>query len=133
MNPHKGQRSSNFMAQLLDPLPSDDSRIYCCYVNVTSKMQIARITNIPGWYFERVVFPGQRLVFEALPEAHLEIHTGMMASAIISDTIPCDRLQIEETLPSFDPGNEQSREEENEAGPVAKAVSPVQPVGEKVY
>jgi hypothetical protein len=65
-------------------------------VNATSHIQIARITNIPNWYFERVVFPGQRLVFEAMPEALLEIHTGMMASAILSDTIPCDRLQVDE-------------------------------------
>jgi len=41
-----------------------------------------------------VVFPGQRLVFEALPQALLEIHTGMMASAILSDTIPCTRLLV---------------------------------------
>ncbi|TAG88948.1 MAG: DUF1830 domain-containing protein [Oscillatoriales cyanobacterium] len=85
------------MAQILDPLPSDaDSKILCCYVNATSQIQIARITNIPSWYFERVVFPGQRLVFEAMTAALLEIHTGMMASAILSDTIPCDRLQINE-------------------------------------
>lgn len=85
------------MAQILDPLPSDKKdHILCCYVNATSQIQIARITNIPNWYFERVVFPGQRLVFEALPEALLEIHTGMMASAILSDTIPCDRLQVEQ-------------------------------------
>ncbi|MCZ0899797.1 DUF1830 domain-containing protein [Microcoleus sp. HI-ES] len=85
------------MAQILDPLPSDaDSKILCCYVNATSQIQIARIANIPNWYFERVVFPGQRLVFEAMPAAALEIHTGMMASAILSDKIPCDRLQINE-------------------------------------
>src|ERR687885_657615 len=85
------------MAQILDPVPLDsDSKILCCYVNATSQIQIARITNIPNWYFERVVFPGQRLVFEAMPEALLEIHTGMMASAILSDRIPCDRLQVDE-------------------------------------
>jgi hypothetical protein len=89
------------MAQILDPLPSNESTsILCCYVNATSQMQIARIANIPNWYFERVVFPGQRLVFEALPEAQLEIHTGMMASAIISDTIPCDRLSVVESDPA---------------------------------
>jgi hypothetical protein len=89
------------MAQILDPLPLDESTsILCCYVNATSQMQIARITNIPNWYFERVVFPGQRLVFEALPEAQLEIHTGMMASAIISDRIPCDRLSVVESDPA---------------------------------
>jgi len=83
------------MAQIFDPLPSDQSdSILCCYVNATNQIQIARITNIPNWYFERVVFPGQRLVFETLPDAHLEIHTGMMASAILSDKIPCDRLCI---------------------------------------
>jgi hypothetical protein len=86
------------MAQILDPLPSNTSgKILCCYVNATSHIQVARITNIPNWYFERVVFPGQRLVFESVSEALLEIHTGMMASAILSDKIPSDRLQISES------------------------------------
>ncbi|RAM53433.1 DUF1830 domain-containing protein [Mastigocladus laminosus UU774] len=85
------------MAQILDPLPPEQSRkILCCYVNATSKIQVARISNIPNWYFERVVFPGQRLAFEAPIEAQLEIHTGMMASAILSDKIPCDRLALHE-------------------------------------
>lgn len=45
------------MAQILDPIPSDSSRqILCCYVNATNKIQIARITNVADWYFERVVF-----------------------------------------------------------------------------
>jgi hypothetical protein len=82
------------MAQLETPLPETDSskEILCCYVNTTSKIQIARISNIPDRYFERVVFPGQRLMFEALPHAQLEIHTGGMAGAILSDTIHCTRL-----------------------------------------
>ena len=86
------------MSQILDPLPSgDNNAVLCCYVNATSQIQIARITNIPNWYFERVVFPGQRLVFEANIEAILEIHTGMMASAILSDTIPCEKLRLDKT------------------------------------
>ena len=89
------------MAQILDSLPPDQSDyLVCCYVNATSKIQIARISNIPNWYFERVVFPGQRLVFEAPPQSLLEIHTGMMASAILSDRIPCDRLSISEVSQS---------------------------------
>ena len=100
------------MAQILDPLPPDSSdRILCCYVNATSKVQTARISNVSNWYFERVVFPGQRLVFEALPVAQLEIHSGMMASAILSDTIPCQRLCINDggdppTAPDSDSGLE---------------------------
>jgi hypothetical protein len=100
------------MAQILDPLPPEHSgKILCCYVNATSKIQVARISNIPNWYFERVVFPGQRLVFEVLPAAQMEIHTGMMASAIISDTIPCDRLIIHE--PSSDEEQDKSSPEIN--------------------
>ncbi|MBJ7898415.1 MAG: DUF1830 domain-containing protein [Cyanobacteria bacterium RI_101] len=95
------------MAQILDPLPGGArNALLCCYVNATSHIQIARITNIANWYFERVVFPGQRLVFEAYSEALLEIHSGMMASAILSDTIPCDRLRI----------NDDEDEEEEDVG-----------------
>lgn len=87
------------MAQIFDPIPSDaETYMLCCYVNATSKIQVVRITNIPNWYFERVVFPGQRLVFETLPSAQLELHCGMMASSILADTIPCDRLRIETEL-----------------------------------
>lgn len=83
------------MSQILDPIPNNiETSVLCCYVNATNQIQVARITNIENWYFERVVFPGQRLVFEALPEALLEIHSGMMASAILSDTIPCQRLCV---------------------------------------
>ena len=83
------------MAQIIDPTPIDDKNVFsCCYVNASNQIQVARITNIPNWYFERVVFPGQRLIFESVPNGLLEIHTGMMASAILSDTIPCERLAI---------------------------------------
>lgn len=91
------------MSQILDPIPNgQQAPLFCCYVNATNQIQVARITNIPNWYFERVVFPGQRLVFEALPSAQLEIHTGMMASSIISDTIPCEQLGINQEEDSND-------------------------------
>ncbi len=102
------------MAQILDPIPNGNpNSILCCYVNATSQIQVARITNIDNWYFERVVFPGQRLVFEALAGAMLEIHTGMMASAILSDTIPCERLSISDVMDD---------EEEFEVEPVQSIV-----------
>lgn len=67
----------------------------CCYVNVTNQIQVARIANVPQWYFERVVFPGQRLMFEAPLDARLEVHTGQASQAILADTILCDRLRVE--------------------------------------
>ncbi len=66
----------------------------CCYVNATAHIEVVRITNIPAWYFERVVFPGQRLIFEAPTSAKLEINTGMSISSIIAETIDCQKLQL---------------------------------------
>lgn len=100
------------MAQILDSLPPEQSNYFvCCYVNATSKIQIARISNIPNWYFERVVFPGQRLVFEAPLHSLLEIHTGMMASAILSDRIPCERLSVDEDGNSLDGTSQEAKPE----------------------
>lgn len=69
-------------------------KILCCYINATNNIQIIRIANITNWYFERVIFPGQRLLFEAMPEGALEIHTGKISSAILTDKISCDRLCV---------------------------------------
>jgi Domain of unknown function (DUF1830) len=84
------------MAQLFDSvLAQEADRLLCCYTNGTPQIQVVRITDVPGWYFERVVFPSQRLIFESPLGAHLEIHTGMMASSILSDTIACQELAME--------------------------------------
>lgn len=84
------------MSQILDPIPGGGKKFLMLgYLNATSSIQIARVTNISNWYFERVVFPGQRLIFEAPIDARLEIHTGLMSSSILSDTIPCSQLVIE--------------------------------------
>lgn len=75
----------------------------CYYANVTNQIQVVRIGNIPNWYFEKVMFPGQRVMFEAPAEAVLEIHTGAVASGILSDKIPCYVLRvIEEVSYDFD-------------------------------
>ncbi|NEQ53953.1 MAG: DUF1830 domain-containing protein [Leptolyngbya sp. SIO3F4] len=85
------------MTQTLDPIPFDETdAVLCCYVNSASKIQVVRITNIQNWYFERVVFPGQRLMFEASVRGQLEVHSGAMASSILEDTIPCTRLMLEQ-------------------------------------
>ncbi|MDF5731087.1 MAG: DUF1830 domain-containing protein [Rhizonema sp. PD38] len=83
---------------------TDYKCILCHYVNITSKIQIARISNIPNWYFERVVFPGQHLFFEAPQNAQLEVHTNTMATAVLSDRIFCQRLQVnsDNTVKSFE-------------------------------
>ncbi|HEY9908283.1 MAG TPA: DUF1830 domain-containing protein [Thermosynechococcaceae cyanobacterium] len=83
------------MTQTLDSLPADCAdRILCCYINDAHKIKIARISNIPSWYFERVVFPGERLLFEALPQAQLEIYVTNFSTVSLVEMIGCDRLAI---------------------------------------
>lgn len=66
--------------------------ILCHYINTTSHLQILRSADMPNWYLERVVFPGERLLFAAPPVAQLEIHTNTTPTAIVSDTICCESL-----------------------------------------
>lgn len=89
------------MTQILDQLPSNFEqrtlcarRTLCCYTNPTPHVQVARISNISNWYFERVIFPGERLLFEALADAVLEIYTTASGITMLADRISCDRLQV---------------------------------------
>lgn len=87
------------MSQIIDSLPTEYSdRILCGYVNPTSQIQVTRITNISHWHFERVVFPGEHLLFESVPDAQLEIHTSRHASTILADKIQCVRLQVNQGM-----------------------------------
>lgn len=84
------------MTQLLDRLPAGCAeRILCCYINKTHKMIIVRITNVPDWRFDRVSFPGERLLFEAPLEAQLEIYTTRFSTAVLVETIACAALDVE--------------------------------------
>ncbi len=81
------------MSELLNSFPGNSSESFLCYYsNQSSRIQIIRITNIPNFYLERVVFPGQRLVFEAVENARLEVHTSDRITTIITDVIPCEQL-----------------------------------------
>lgn len=87
---------------MLSPISRNTPKlVLCCYVNATAHIEVARITNVPNWYFERVVFPGQRLIFEAPIMAKLEIHTGTAISSILSETIDCQQLQLTTSFPTY--------------------------------
>ena len=83
------------MTQILNRLPDKHNlNILCSYKNKTSTVQIIRITNISHWYFERVVFPGELVVFKTLSEAVLEIYSSDRITTILSDRFLCDRLKV---------------------------------------
>jgi hypothetical protein len=72
--------------------PAADSSvpILCCYTNITRRIQIIRITNIPDSPWERVIFPGQSLMFEAVQNAKLEIKFSENRSVLV----PCYQLRV---------------------------------------
>ncbi len=83
------------MTQILNSLPSDRTqRILCSYFNPSPLVEVVCITNVFGWYFERVVFPYDRILFEAVPEAILQIHSTTPFGAIKVNPIPCRELRI---------------------------------------
>ena len=91
------------MNNAIDSLPHNiPGRITCSYRNSTASLQVIRITNIANWYFERIIFPGQQLVFQAFPDALLEIHSCETVTTILADRIPCQRLRQTEYL-AFSP------------------------------
>lgn len=90
------------MTQTLFSLTNSDlAKILCFYVNGTRHIQIARITNIPSFHFERVLFPKQRVMFEAVPTAQLEVQTCMMGDEILTDRITCIYLSVNEKNSGF--------------------------------
>jgi hypothetical protein len=68
-------------------------RLYS-YVNDTSLLQIIRVVNTTNWFDERVIFPGQRLLFEAPPNVELEVYTSDCGRAILVKKIPGFRLEV---------------------------------------
>ncbi|PSN19301.1 hypothetical protein C7271_07995 [filamentous cyanobacterium CCP5] len=66
----------------------------CAYQNRTGTIQVIRIPDLPGHHFERVVFPGQRLMFHAPAEARIEVHSANQAGALLADTFTCDRIKV---------------------------------------
>lgn len=83
------------MTQILDALPTQwSNKILCSYHNRSPDLQIARIANISNWYFERVIFPDDVLIFEAIAEAMLEIYETDGVSTLLSDHLPCEELRI---------------------------------------
>jgi hypothetical protein len=85
------------MTSVFTPLPCNlTNRILCYYVNTTTQIQKAKILTIPNWLFERVIFPDQRLLFEAIPDALLEIHSCAASGETLLSKIPCLRLQVSE-------------------------------------
>jgi len=86
--------SSTVLATQLQSSDREEAMISCFYANESPNLEILRIDTIAGWYFEKVVFPQQRLVFEAPAESVLDIYTCEFGSAVLADRLSCERLKM---------------------------------------
>jgi hypothetical protein len=72
--------------------------ITCFYRNETSGLQIAQIDEGSDFFLERVIIPGQCLIFEAPATASLQIRSNRLVTTISEDTIPCKQLQYRQDM-----------------------------------
>ncbi|MBD1808677.1 DUF1830 domain-containing protein [Microcoleus sp. FACHB-SPT15] len=79
----------------LRPITTSSQLLYS-YINTTSSLQVIQIVNIPNWHFERVIFPGQRLLFYAPPNTDLEVQTSYFGQAILVKKIPGVQLEVKQ-------------------------------------
>ena len=68
-------------------------RLYS-YSNDTHSLQMIRVVHHANWHYERIVFPGQRLFFEAPSGVEVEVHTSSLGIGVLLKTIPGFRLEV---------------------------------------
>lgn len=66
----------------------------CCYRNLTAQLQVARVSQNDTAQCERVIFPGERWLFEASADAELQIQAKAPTGGIFSQRSTCDRYQV---------------------------------------
>jgi hypothetical protein len=70
--------------------------IVCHYMNATNQIQMVRIPSLTnGHRSERMIFPSERILFEAEPDAILEVYQGADIDTQ-PEQIPCVSLQMKE-------------------------------------
>lgn len=66
--------------------------ILCYYTNRSKAVQQIRLQKDSS--LDRIVFPGEKFMFEALPEGLLEIYTYTATGLQLLQTIACEQLQV---------------------------------------
>lgn len=85
------------LAELTPMLTNFDINILCYYTNNTGFIQKVKINCADQFIFEKIVFPYQRILFEAPTYAILEIYANnSTGKGILCEEIPCRNLQIKE-------------------------------------
>jgi Domain of unknown function (DUF1830) len=77
----------------VDALPNFMTSILCYYFNASRTIQQIQLhTATPS--LDRMVFPGEKIMFESLPEDLLEIYTYTTSGLQLFQTIACSQLEV---------------------------------------
>ena len=73
--------------------PEESTQVLCYYINDTSNLQIIRAMSGAKCHLERIVFSGERILLEALPDFYLEVYSSLV-KGMQSSRIDCKLLQV---------------------------------------
>lgn len=76
------------------PLFDSPDQILCYYINQTAQIQCICFSGIAKQLFERLIFPQQRILFEASPDILLEISSCSSSGETRIEQIPCWQLKV---------------------------------------
>lgn len=72
--------------------------ILCFYINKTPQTQVVRLDQNGGYPCDRIMRPNEHLLFEADPDAILEIHRLIGDHALQRTLLPCKDLRVSNDL-----------------------------------
>lgn len=69
----------------------------CYYTNSTHKIQLIRVADGGNQSLEKIVFPQQRVLFEAIAQEQLTVYSESKGKQVLAEIIPCQNLQTQTT------------------------------------
>ncbi|MEL7076525.1 MAG: DUF1830 domain-containing protein [Cyanobacteria bacterium J06582_2] len=82
-------------------LTQQTSDTLCYYFNSTNKIQLIRLWDGKKYSLEKIIFPRQRVLFEAKPEEILEVHTNQKGEQILESIFACSSLKVKQSQPQL--------------------------------
>ena len=77
------------------------SKTLCYYFNSTNKIQLIRLWDGRNYSLEKIIFPSQRILFEAKPENILEVHTKQEGKQLLESIFICNKLKVKQSQPQL--------------------------------
>jgi hypothetical protein len=105
------QEAATKIVHQLEPVPDHENQqnvestqssvlsapVLCYYVNATRRIQVVRLSHLSEGEWEHILFPAQNFMFEAPPEAMLEVYKNPAMSVAPPESILCRGLQVQST------------------------------------